>query len=96
MNSPDRLAKIEGLFHAALEREQEDRAAFLAEACTDDSSLLDAVIDLLAAHDQSSSESSRLRSASALISAPSRRTSADSQSHVSMTMTAASDPHALL
>jgi hypothetical protein len=53
VNSPDRLAKIEDLFHAALEREQEDRAAFLAEACADDSSLLDAVNDLLAAHDQS-------------------------------------------
>src|SRR5262245_66521539 len=53
MNSPDRLAKIEDLFHAALEREPADRAAFLTEACADDQSLLDAVNDLLAAHDQS-------------------------------------------
>src|SRR5215470_10505753 len=53
MNSPDRLAKIENLFHAALEREPAERAAFLAEACADDQSLLDAVNDLLAAHDQS-------------------------------------------
>src|SRR5262247_349033 len=53
MNSPDRLAQIEDLFHAALEREPTERAAFLAEACADDPSLLDAVNDLLAAHDQS-------------------------------------------
>jgi hypothetical protein len=53
MNSPDRLAKIEDLFHAALEREPAERAAFLADACADDQSLLDAVNDLLAAHDQS-------------------------------------------
>src|SRR5215468_6763355 len=53
MNSPDRLAKIEDLFHAALEREPAERDAFLAKACADDQSLLDAVNDLLAAHDQS-------------------------------------------
>src|SRR5215510_12440096 len=53
MNSPDRLAKIEDLFHAALEREPAERAAFLAEACADDPSLRNAVNDLLAAHDQS-------------------------------------------
>src|SRR5262252_9074659 len=52
MKPPDRLAKIEDLFHAALEREPAERAAFLAEACADDQSLLDAVNDLLAAHDQ--------------------------------------------
>jgi predicted Ser/Thr protein kinase len=53
MNSPNHLAKIEDLFHAALEREPAERAAFLAEACADDQSLLEAVNDLLAAHDQS-------------------------------------------
>src|SRR5262245_15411008 len=53
MNSPNRLAQIEDLFHAALERAPAERAAFLAEACADDQSLLDAVNDLLAAHDQS-------------------------------------------
>jgi serine/threonine-protein kinase len=53
MNSPERLAQIEDIFHAALEREPAERAAFLAEACADDQSLLDAVNDLLAAHDQS-------------------------------------------
>src|SRR5262245_58717221 len=53
MNSSNRLAQIESLFHAALEREPAARAAFLAEACADDLSLLDAVNDLLVAHDQS-------------------------------------------
>src|SRR5262249_33226671 len=53
MNSPDRLAKIEDLFHAALECEPAERAAFLAEACADDPRLLDAVNALLTAHDQS-------------------------------------------
>src|SRR5262245_23378517 len=53
MNSPNSLAKIEELFHAALEREPAERAAFLTKACADDQSLLDAVNDLLAAHDQS-------------------------------------------
>ncbi len=53
MNSPDRLAQIEDLFHAALEREPAERAPFLAEACADDPILLAAVNDLLAAHDQS-------------------------------------------
>src|SRR5215475_12910767 len=53
MNSPNRLQQIEDIFHAALERESVERAAFLAEACADDQSLLDAVNELLAAHDQS-------------------------------------------
>jgi len=53
MNSPDRLQQIEALFHAALELEPVERAAFLAEVCADDQSLLDAVNDLLVAHDQS-------------------------------------------
>jgi eukaryotic-like serine/threonine-protein kinase len=53
MNSPNRLQQIEDLFHAALEREPAERAAFLFEACADDHSLLDAVNDLLNAHDQS-------------------------------------------
>jgi predicted Ser/Thr protein kinase len=47
------LSQIEDLFHAALEREPAERAAFLAEACADDQRLLDAVNDLLAAHDKS-------------------------------------------
>lgn len=53
MKTPQRLARIEEIFHAALERQPAERAAFLAEACADDPSLLDAVNALLAAHDQS-------------------------------------------
>jgi len=53
MKPPSGLSQIEELFHAALEREPAERAAFLAEACADDQSLLDAVKALLAAHDQS-------------------------------------------
>src|SRR5262245_35261629 len=53
MKPPADLQQIETLFHAALERESAERAAFLAEACADDQSLLAAVNDLLAAHDQS-------------------------------------------
>ncbi|MCI0350703.1 MAG: hypothetical protein L0Z53_14865, partial [Acidobacteriales bacterium] len=53
MNSPNRLQQIEDLFHAALEREPAERAAFLAEACADDPRLLDEVNALLTAHDQS-------------------------------------------
>src|SRR5215475_4817176 len=53
MNSPNRLAQIEDIFHATLEREPAERAAFLAEACADDQSLRDAINDLLVAHDQS-------------------------------------------
>src|SRR5215470_11796377 len=53
MKPPSGLSQIEDLFHAALEREPAERAAFLAEACADDQSLLDAVKALLIAHDQS-------------------------------------------
>src|SRR5262245_58000547 len=53
MNSPDRLQQIEALCHAGLELEPVERAAFLAEVCADDQSLLDAVNDLLVAHDKS-------------------------------------------
>src|SRR5262245_24451594 len=53
MKPPDDLSQIETLFHAALEREPAERAAFLAEACADDQSMRDAVNDLLAAHNQS-------------------------------------------
>src|SRR5262245_63045901 len=53
MKLPSDLSQIEVLFHAALEREPAERAAFLIKACADDQSLLDAVNDLLVAHDQS-------------------------------------------
>jgi len=39
MNSPDRLQQIEALFHAALELEPVERAAFLDSACADDPAL---------------------------------------------------------
>jgi eukaryotic-like serine/threonine-protein kinase len=51
MNSPNRLQQIEALFHATLERDAADRAAFLAQACAADSSLLGEVQALLAAHE---------------------------------------------
>lgn len=53
MKTPPRLVRIEEIFHAALERQPAERAAFLAEACGNDASLLDAVKALLAAHEQS-------------------------------------------
>jgi hypothetical protein len=53
MKPPPGLSQIEDIFHAVLEREPAERAAFLAEACAGDQSLLDAVKALLAAHDQS-------------------------------------------
>src|SRR5215813_11588320 len=42
-----RWQRIEELYHAALERAPEDRAAFLAEACADDSDLRREVEELL-------------------------------------------------
>jgi hypothetical protein len=49
--TPDRWAKVESLFHAALASEREDREAFLAEACGGDVELRDQVVALLA-HDR--------------------------------------------
>jgi Tol biopolymer transport system component len=49
---PEQWQKIEQLFHAALEREAERRAAFLAEACADDEALYREVSSLISAHDQ--------------------------------------------
>jgi hypothetical protein len=42
-----RWQKVETLYHAALEREPDERAAFLADACADDSGLLREVEELL-------------------------------------------------
>ncbi len=53
MNTSNRLQQIEALFQAALERAPAERAAFLAQACAADQSLIEAVKALLAAHDQS-------------------------------------------
>ena len=49
---PERWQKIEQLYHAALEREAERRAAFLAEACAGDEALHREVSSLIFAHDQ--------------------------------------------
>ena len=44
----ERLREIERLYHAALERPESQRGAFLAEACAGDSALRDEVESLLA------------------------------------------------
>ncbi|HXR37799.1 MAG TPA: serine/threonine-protein kinase, partial [Terracidiphilus sp.] len=44
----DRMKEIERLYHAALERPESQRGAFLAEACAGDSALRDEVESLLA------------------------------------------------
>ncbi|HLW80138.1 MAG TPA: serine/threonine-protein kinase, partial [Terriglobia bacterium] len=44
---PERWRRIEELYHAALEREEGERAAFLAEACTGDEALRGEVESLL-------------------------------------------------
>jgi len=46
-SSPDRLRQIEQLYNDALEREEQDRAAFLADACAGDDELLADVRSLL-------------------------------------------------
>src|SRR5262245_1083130 len=69
MKPPADLSQIEALFHAALEREPAERAAFLAEACADDPGMLGAVNDLLAARDQSWSLMDRRQVASEFDSA---------------------------
>lgn len=47
-----RWQRIEQLYHAALEREAEQRASFLVEACPDDAALRSEVEALLAANEQ--------------------------------------------
>ncbi len=49
---PDRWRQVEQLFHAALEREESQRAAFLAAACEDDEALRSEVESLLACQQQ--------------------------------------------
>ena len=49
--TPERYEQIGQLFHAAMEREPADRAAFLAEACGDDE-LRREVASLIASHQQ--------------------------------------------
>ena len=48
---PKPLARAEAIFHSALNRPPEERAACVAEACGDDASLLADVRALLAAHE---------------------------------------------
>ena len=45
---PDRWQEIERLYHAALERPESQRGAFLEEACAGDSALREEVESLLA------------------------------------------------
>src|SRR5262245_27509683 len=49
---PERWARIEHLYHVALEREPEERAAFLDEVCAGDEALRRQVGALLACDDQ--------------------------------------------
>jgi serine/threonine protein kinase/Flp pilus assembly protein TadD len=50
--NPERWAQIEDLYHAALEREPEARASFLAEGCAGDEELRLETTSLLASHGQ--------------------------------------------
>jgi eukaryotic-like serine/threonine-protein kinase len=50
--SPERVQRIEELYHAALERESAHRPAFLAQACGDDEALLKEVSSLVSAHER--------------------------------------------
>lgn len=50
--TPDRWQQINELFHAALERDAEERRAFLTEACAGDDTLLQEVERLVAAHER--------------------------------------------
>jgi len=52
---PEHWQQLDGLFHAALEREPEERAAFLDRACAGDESLRKQVEALLAAHEEAGS-----------------------------------------
>ena len=49
--SSERWAQVQEIFHSALERGQNDRTAFLDDACADDDKLRNDVITLLEAHD---------------------------------------------
>jgi serine/threonine protein kinase/tetratricopeptide (TPR) repeat protein len=53
--SSERWQKIDQLFHAALDREPGERAAFLLQACVDDDSLQKEVESLISSHEQSES-----------------------------------------
>ncbi len=55
MMTPERWQQIENLYHAALEREPESRANFLAETFGKDAELRGEIESLLASHDQAAS-----------------------------------------
>ncbi len=52
--TPERYRQIGDLFHAALEVDSDERAAFLERACADDPALRREVESLLASHQQAS------------------------------------------
>jgi eukaryotic-like serine/threonine-protein kinase len=51
--SPERLQRLDGIFHSALDRSPELRAAFLDEVCANDAELRTEVESLISAHEQS-------------------------------------------
>ena len=69
---PDQLKQLEDLFHTALERAPEERAAFLDEGCAGNDSLRRMVESLLAHHDQAGSfiESPAVSVAAAIFEEP--------------------------
>ncbi|HSO73428.1 MAG TPA: serine/threonine-protein kinase, partial [Blastocatellia bacterium] len=54
-NTPERLKKVQELFHQALPLEPPARSVFLAEACGSDRELLDEVRSLISAHEREGS-----------------------------------------
>jgi eukaryotic-like serine/threonine-protein kinase len=67
MNAPDRWQRVEALYHAARERNVEERAAFLDAACKDDVALRREVESLLA---QSASNDGFLSEPAMAVAAP--------------------------
>ena len=55
MNTPERLKKVQELFHAALALQPAERTVFLVEACGSDRELLDEVQSLISAHEREGS-----------------------------------------
>src|SRR5882672_11399664 len=54
-NTPERLKKVQELFHAAVSLEPAAREAFLVEACESDRELFDEVQSLISAHEREGS-----------------------------------------
>src|SRR5437899_1848355 len=53
--TPERWQQIDRIFHAALQRDPSQRAAFVAESCAGDPALQEEIEDLLASHEESDS-----------------------------------------